>query len=78
MRKELVVRFVYTIDQLADIFTKGLSSARFSLIRGKLMVRPRPISLRGHISITDDKGPMSLDKLAMDSKDPRLRLYSNV
>ncbi|CAL9007689.1 unnamed protein product [Prunus brigantina] len=33
--------------EIADIFTKGLSSARFSLLRSKLPVPHRPVSLRG-------------------------------
>ncbi|XXG62615.1 hypothetical protein AAC387_Pa05g0940 [Persea americana] len=72
LRKELIVHLISTVDQLVDIFTKGLTSARFSLLKDKLMVRSPPISLRGDISTTDDQlldpshGPITKDK-AVDS-----------
>ncbi|CAL9003000.1 unnamed protein product [Prunus brigantina] len=47
VRNELLVAYCSTVDQIADIFTKGLSSARFSLLRSKLPVPHRPVSLRG-------------------------------
>jgi histone deacetylase 1/2 len=47
VRKELEVCYLSTTDQVADIFTKGLSKSRFLLLTNKLMVRSRPISLRG-------------------------------
>ncbi|XP_021803373.1 uncharacterized protein LOC110747522 [Prunus avium] len=47
VRNELLVAYCSTVDQIADIFTKGLSSARFSLLRSKLPVLHRPVSLRG-------------------------------
>ncbi|XP_019158230.1 PREDICTED: uncharacterized protein LOC109154957 [Ipomoea nil] len=37
-KKELQVHFIFTKDQLADIFTKPLASARFSLLRDKLNI----------------------------------------
>ncbi|CAN6712145.1 unnamed protein product [Malus baccata var. baccata] len=36
-------------DQLADIFTKGLSSSRFKFLVSKLPVVPPPVSLRGDV-----------------------------
>ena len=47
VRKELDVSYICTTDQVANVFTKGLSSARFKLLANKLMVRSCPISLRG-------------------------------
>jgi len=47
VRRELHIRYIHTTDQVADIFTKGLSSARFALLSAKLMLRECPISLRG-------------------------------
>jgi len=44
---ELHVRYIHTVDQIADIFTKGLLSDQFALLSAKLMMRERPISLRG-------------------------------
>ena len=45
--KELEVNYICTTDQVADVFTKGLSSTRFMLLKFKLMVCCLPISLRG-------------------------------
>ena len=47
VRKELDVSYICTTDQVANVFTKGLSSARFKLLANKLMVRSCPISLQG-------------------------------
>uniref|UniRef100_A0A2N9EVL6 Integrase catalytic domain-containing protein n=1 Tax=Fagus sylvatica TaxID=28930 RepID=A0A2N9EVL6_FAGSY len=61
--KDMTIRFISTGDQIADIFTKGLSTTRFSFLRAKLLVIPCPISLRGAVkeintidSITDTAG----------------------
>lgn len=40
--KDIVVRYISTHDQLADIFTKGLTSASFQFLQDKLMVLPPP------------------------------------
>ena len=47
IRKELEVRYLSTTDQVADIFTKGLSFVRLKNLANKLMVHACPISLRG-------------------------------
>ncbi|PRQ18867.1 putative RNA-directed DNA polymerase [Rosa chinensis] len=47
VRKEIQVAYICSQDQIADIFTKGLSSSRFHYLLSKLLVRARPISLRG-------------------------------
>ncbi|GLT53695.1 hypothetical protein SLA2020_269500 [Shorea laevis] len=38
---------ISTVDQLADIFTTGLTTSRFLLLRDNLMVRSLPVSLPG-------------------------------
>ncbi|KAK2991702.1 hypothetical protein RJ640_019494 [Escallonia rubra] len=43
-QKELNVQFISTHDQIADIFTKGLSSSRHRFLSGKLKVLSRPPS----------------------------------
>ena len=42
IHKELYDRYINTVDQIADIFTKGLTSAHFQVLRS-----PRPIRLQG-------------------------------
>ena len=49
IRGDIQVRFVGTIDQLADIFTKGLGKMRFQPLMTKLHVIARWLSLRGHL-----------------------------
>ncbi|KAM0072744.1 putative RNA-directed DNA polymerase [Helianthus debilis subsp. tardiflorus] len=41
-QQELVVQFISTQDQIADVFTKALPSQRFLFLRSKLQVEPRP------------------------------------
>jgi hypothetical protein len=52
IRKDLQVKFVSTMDQLADIFTKGLSSPRFHDLQSKLLVPVDTIRLRGDVEDT--------------------------
>uniref|UniRef100_A0A2N9H7M7 Reverse transcriptase Ty1/copia-type domain-containing protein n=1 Tax=Fagus sylvatica TaxID=28930 RepID=A0A2N9H7M7_FAGSY len=53
LRKDLQVKFVSTVDQLADIFTKGLSSHRFQELQSKLLVPVDTIRLRGDDAVND-------------------------
>jgi transposase InsO family protein len=53
LRKDLQVKFVSTVDQLADIFTKGLSSHRFQELQSKLLVSVDTICLRGDDEVHD-------------------------
>lgn len=49
---EIQMRFVGTIDQLADIFTKGLGTPQFQSLKDKLHVEMRPLPLRGDVSVS--------------------------
>jgi hypothetical protein len=49
LHKDLVAHYISTEDHCADIFTKGLTSARFLFLRDKLMVTSLPMSLRGAV-----------------------------
>jgi len=49
---DILIKFISTNDQIADIFTKGLSTARFHFLKSKLMIEPPLISLRGDVSDT--------------------------
>uniref|UniRef100_A0A2N9FZ66 Reverse transcriptase Ty1/copia-type domain-containing protein n=1 Tax=Fagus sylvatica TaxID=28930 RepID=A0A2N9FZ66_FAGSY len=53
LRKDLQVKFVSTVDQLVDIFTKGLSSHRFQELQSKLLVPVDTIRLRGDDEVND-------------------------
>ena len=45
--KSVTVRFLSSKDQLADIFTKHLSSSMFALLHSKLNVVPIQLCLKG-------------------------------
>jgi hypothetical protein len=47
---DIIVRYISTHDQPSDIFTKGLSKARFLLLRSKLVIASLPINLRGNVN----------------------------
>jgi hypothetical protein len=61
LNQDIHLQFISSNDQIADIFTKGLSSLRFLLLRSKLMVVSSPISLRGA-----DREPVSTETQARD------------
>ncbi|KAG9444532.1 hypothetical protein H6P81_015872 [Aristolochia fimbriata] len=46
----LQVKYIPTMDQVSDIFTKGLSRTSHSRLSVKLSVSPRPLSLRGNVN----------------------------
>jgi hypothetical protein len=52
--KNLVVHFISTKDQKADIFTKPLVSTRFTTLRDNLSIMVIPLQLRGHIKTLED------------------------
>jgi hypothetical protein len=52
--KNLVVRFISTKDQKADIFTKPLVSAHFARLRDNLNIMEILLQLRGHIKTIAD------------------------
>ena len=54
--KQLEVRFISTLDQVVDIFTKGLHSSRVCDLQAKLCVRPCTLQLEGGV-IKDSLGP---------------------
>ncbi|XP_062173574.1 uncharacterized protein LOC133879040 [Alnus glutinosa] len=50
VNRDISVKFISSGDQLADVFTKGLTSAQFLFFKSKLIVVP-PISLRGAVRL---------------------------
>ena len=53
IRGDIQVCFIGTIDQLANIFTKGLSTTMFQTLMTKLHVVKRLLSLQGHVNKPD-------------------------
>ncbi|KAJ4768699.1 hypothetical protein LUZ62_079074 [Rhynchospora pubera] len=53
--KQLTVKFICSVDQIGDIFTKSLGKSRFQLLRDKLNVFQNPLCLRGPIEASDDE-----------------------
>jgi hypothetical protein len=49
VNKEITTQYLPTHDQVADIFTKGLTTNWFLLLRVKLRVCSPPIRLRGDV-----------------------------
>ena len=54
LRKDLLIHYIATGDQLVDIFTKSISSSRFQFLRSKTIVSIDPLVLRGVESGTTD------------------------
>jgi hypothetical protein len=53
LNKDILLSFISTCDQPADILTKGLTSSIFLFLHDKLMVCPPPIRLRGDVNQHD-------------------------
>ena len=47
LKKDLQIKYITTSDQLADVFTKSLFTARFQGLRAKIMVYVNPMVLKG-------------------------------
>jgi hypothetical protein len=52
LNRDIALKFISTHDQIADVFTKGLSFARFLFLKSKLLVLASLISLRGDVKLT--------------------------
>jgi hypothetical protein len=57
VNKYVITRYLPTLDQIADIFIKGLTTSRFLFLRDKLRVCSPPISLRGNVRLHDAAMP---------------------
>ncbi len=54
LNRDISIKFISTHDQVADIFTKGLSTDRFLLLKSKLFVISSPLSLSGAVKPVDN------------------------
>jgi hypothetical protein len=64
--KQLIVRFISSTNQLADLLTKPISSNRFLQLRTKLNVLSIPLGLRGRVKDKDRDSPR-LDEIKEES-----------
>jgi hypothetical protein len=62
-KKTLRIQFICSKDQLADVFTKPLSSARFAFLRANLNVLPIPLRLQRRVK---DISSPQLDMRSID------------
>lgn len=53
LNQDIAIKFISTQDEIADVFTKGLSSAGFLFLKSKLLVLASPISLRRDVKWTN-------------------------
>ena len=86
VNKDVITRYLPTLDQLADIFTKGLTTNRFLFLHDKLRVCFPPINLqrdvKHHVTALQEETAMQIksskactnpthqDKDPMAIKDP--------
>ncbi|KAL6347058.1 hypothetical protein AAG906_012309 [Vitis piasezkii] len=49
---DIQVQHISTVDQIADVFTKGQTAKRFQYLKGKLMVCQNPINSRGGVRLS--------------------------
>jgi hypothetical protein len=56
LNRDILIKFISTLDQVADIFTKGLPSTHFLPLRSKLIVVPPLIILSGGVKMYQADG----------------------
>jgi hypothetical protein len=65
VNKDIHTRYISTLDQIADIFTKGLTTSRFMFLRDKLRVCSPPNSLWGDVRAHDTTVPLFFTNAAI-------------
>jgi hypothetical protein len=71
LNKDISLAFISTEDQLADVFTKGLSRARFLSLKSKLKVTSSPFSLRGDVKPTKETAIVEASSSAANEAAPQ-------
>jgi hypothetical protein len=59
LNKDITISFISTSDHIADVFTKGLSSARFLFLKSKLKVITSPLCLMGNVKHSTSSSPIA-------------------
>ena len=72
--KLIELKYIPTVDQVADIFIKHLSTSQFYYLRDKLLVLPCPISLRGNEEVIS---PVALQPLPLSVMDCSSQAYNS-
>jgi hypothetical protein len=49
--RDIQIQYISTLDQIADLFTKGHTTIQFCLLRDKLRVAPPPLSLQEGVKV---------------------------
>jgi hypothetical protein len=62
LNRDIQIHHLSTLEQVADIFTKGHTAARFCFLRNKLMVLP-PMSLQGGVKSEPEGQPRNYANL---------------
>jgi hypothetical protein len=70
VNKDVQTNHISTHEQIADIFTKGLTTNRFLWLRDKLRVCSPPIRLRGDVRTQADIGTHVVTNYAATSTSP--------
>ena len=71
LRRNLMLKFISTHDQLADMFTKGLPSPQFNWLTSKLMWK-FPIRLRG-----DDSASLAISEPNIEEEEAKVPTASS-
>ena len=53
LHRDLQIKYIATSDQLADVFTKSLSTSWFHFLCSKIMVSLDPMVLRGGVKVSE-------------------------
>jgi hypothetical protein len=51
LNKDISIAFISAANQVADVFNKGLATARFHFLKSELKVNPSRVTLRGMLTM---------------------------
>jgi hypothetical protein len=78
LNRDILLQFISTHDQVADLFAKGLPSAQFSALKSKLLVVPTPINLRGNVKGYQAFNAIKCNPSAIERRFDRSISHSNI